>query len=32
MMVDSVTEHSSDAINNLRERFSAAQERFSRAL
>ncbi len=29
MMVDSVTEHSSDAINNLRERFSAAQERFS---
>ena len=29
MMVDSVTEHSSDAISNLRERFSAAQERFS---
>jgi ElaB/YqjD/DUF883 family membrane-anchored ribosome-binding protein len=29
MMVDSVTEHSSDAISNLRDRFSAAQERFS---
>jgi len=29
MMVDSVTEHSSEALGSLRERFSAAQERFS---
>jgi len=29
MMVNSVTEHSSEALSNLRERFSAAQERFS---
>lgn len=29
MMVDSVTEHSAAALDNLRERFGAAQERFS---
>jgi ElaB/YqjD/DUF883 family membrane-anchored ribosome-binding protein len=27
MMVDSLTEHSADAMNNLRERFGAAKER-----
>ena len=29
MMADSLSEHTSEAIGNLRERFSAAQERFS---
>jgi ElaB/YqjD/DUF883 family membrane-anchored ribosome-binding protein len=29
MMADSITEHSAEAINNLRARFEAAQERFS---
>lgn len=29
MMADSITEHSADAINNLRDRFEAAHERFS---
>jgi ElaB/YqjD/DUF883 family membrane-anchored ribosome-binding protein len=29
MMADSLSEHSSEALGNLRERFSAAQERFS---
>ena len=29
MMAGSLSEHSHDALNNLRERFSAAQERFS---
>jgi ElaB/YqjD/DUF883 family membrane-anchored ribosome-binding protein len=29
MMKDSVTEHSADAIENLRNRFGAAQERFA---
>jgi ElaB/YqjD/DUF883 family membrane-anchored ribosome-binding protein len=28
MLVDSVSEHSAEAMENLRERFSAAQERF----
>ena len=29
MMKDSVTEHSAEAISNLRDRFGAAQERFT---
>ena len=29
MMTDSLSEHSAEAIANLRERFNAAQERFS---
>jgi ElaB/YqjD/DUF883 family membrane-anchored ribosome-binding protein len=29
MMADSLSEHTAEAIGNLRERFSAAQERFS---
>lgn len=29
MMSDSLSEHSADALGNLRERFSAAQERFT---
>jgi ElaB/YqjD/DUF883 family membrane-anchored ribosome-binding protein len=29
MIADSVTAHSSDAVSNLRERFSAAQDRLS---
>jgi ElaB/YqjD/DUF883 family membrane-anchored ribosome-binding protein len=29
LLVDSVTEHSTEALSNLRERFSAAQERMS---
>ena len=29
MMADSLTEHTSEAIGNLRDRFSAAQERFT---
>jgi ElaB/YqjD/DUF883 family membrane-anchored ribosome-binding protein len=29
MMADSVSEHTSDAIANLRDRFTAAQERFT---
>jgi ElaB/YqjD/DUF883 family membrane-anchored ribosome-binding protein len=29
MMADSITEHSAEAINNLRARFNAAHERFS---
>ena len=29
MMADSLSEHSADAISNLRERFGAAQEKFA---
>ena len=29
MMADSVTEHSAETLSNLRERFTAAQERFA---
>jgi len=29
MMVDSLSEHSAEALSNLRERFSLAQERFA---
>ncbi len=29
MVVDSLSEHSAEALSNLRERFSAVQERFS---
>jgi ElaB/YqjD/DUF883 family membrane-anchored ribosome-binding protein len=29
MMADSLSEHTADALGNLRDRFSAAQERFS---
>jgi ElaB/YqjD/DUF883 family membrane-anchored ribosome-binding protein len=29
MMADSLSEHTADAISNLKERFGAAQERFS---
>lgn len=29
MMADSLTEHSAEALGNLRERFGAAQERFA---